>query len=202
MRRWFRILRSRCSRLGLALAAGLMLTSCSNDVATETLGPAPHRDADQQDLIMQALSQIENSCSWLYYVLNTLYMNGDLRFDDVYGQFNDRAYAPGDGSILLEQTYYNSGNLGQLVLDIMHEAGHAVGGYPDYPGSCGNLYDCEHWNPYDDGCPPEGGVQLRAKPIALAAGLRLLDVAASGRCRRGVRGDARFTPYANHGGIA
>ena len=106
------------------------------------------------DPIYAAIQQIQGDCPWLAEALGTMLSNGDIYFTDVQGTYGDIAYAFFDGPILLDSQYYSSlGSpeeiLAQLVPDLIHESGHAIGHHYDDPGVC-----CPNQNPYDQsGCP-------------------------------------------------
>jgi len=147
------LVRARRHR-GRSLAFTLMLTlatgvSCSHDVAERLSGP--RRVVTDYDPIYAAIQMLAGNCAWVAdELMNHYYGTNKLIYADVQGLYGDIAYTLSDGTILIDQSHYNSPDmLEYLAADIMHEAGHSIGDYPDDPEVPGEL----HHNPYDDGCP-------------------------------------------------
>jgi hypothetical protein len=195
---------TRGAAVGLALATAIL--SCSSDATTgprtvESRGPALR--GITWDPIWAAINDIEQWCPAVAAILYDMLSNGQIYFDDVMANRGDIAWGTYGGDIELDEEYYwGQGDpeaiLAQLIPDLMHEAGHAVGGYDD-DGTC-----CPHHNPYDDGCP-EMLPQVRAKKLWVAPSPRRtleLPMSQLMNTRRGLSAQLSSKAHHHPGGIA
>lgn len=148
------------------LVVTTLMIGCAAPDGVQLVHPHP---AYVQDYLYLAIQEIASRCPDLGEQLMEKYTSGALTFADVQSTYDDIAHADIAGEdgytadnthIYLDTDYYDSQGSGTeveyLVYDIVHEAGHAIGGYDDQKDSNGNyVYQVDamgrsgHVNPYD-----------------------------------------------------